>query len=46
MFRMGGTAVGSVLAAGVLLAASLGPVSAIPGKLTYFPGMPLIGTVG
>jgi hypothetical protein len=43
MFRMGGTAVRSVLAA-ILMAASLGPVSAIPGKITYFPGMSLTAT--
>jgi hypothetical protein len=48
MFRMGETAVRSVLAA-ILMAAALGPVSAIPGKLTHFPHfahiLPLIGTV-
>jgi hypothetical protein len=44
MFRMGGTAVRSVLAAALLLAAALGPVSAIPGRLTHFPGMPLTAT--
>ncbi len=43
MFRMGGTAVRSVLAA-ILMAAAIGPVSAIPGKLTLFPGMPLTAT--
>jgi hypothetical protein len=44
MFRMGGTAVRSVLAA-ILMAAALGPVSAFPGQLTYFSAMPLIAAI-